>query len=165
MKNLLQHPGLVWVFCDVLLFIVGLLKVCSSSLSWGGNKGDRSQDSVPGGGISPRPRNLGQVLSQIGGDMLLVPFCPRLAPHLSLPRSTRRSWRTWRTLSISLTSATPSSCIVAGHRTRMMTPRSWGSSRCDGLSFYLYPGTRAAGWKVLLLSGVTPNDCFWVGLQ
>lgn len=153
----------------MLLFIVGLLKVCSSSPFLRGNKGGRSQDPVPLGGISPRLRSWGQVLSQIAGDKLLVPLCPgavpALAPQLSLPRSTRRSWRTWRTLSISPTSATPSSCIAAGRRTRMTTPRSWGSSRCDGPSFYLYLGTHSAGWKALLLSGMIPIDHFWVGIQ
>jgi len=132
MKNPPQDVGLVWVFHDVLFFIVGLPKVCSSSLSWGATR-------VTG------LRSLGQVLSQIGGDTLLVPLCPGAVPvlvsHLSLPRSTRRSWRTWRTLIISLTSATPSSCTAAARRTPVMIPRSWASSRCGGRSSYLYLGT------------------------
>lgn len=49
----------------------------------------------------------------------------------SFPRSTRRSWRTWRTSSISPTSATPSGCTAGARRIPTMTPRWWGSSRCD----------------------------------
>lgn len=82
-----------------------------------------------------------------------APFCPSSAREQSLPspsdspfsfpRSTRRSWRTWRTSSTSPTSATPSGCTAGARRIPMMTPRSWGSSRCDS-PFHTWPGARSS---------------------